>query len=153
MSTAKSRLMDESCLNTSLWINPCWWWIWPKSFWCLPLSPTLSLPTQFTECYQKLVRSEETCFLSYFHHFMSGCCAFRLSSPSPGPFSLTTLWEKVCMIYTEGAWEETKRREGAAENTLVWSQRDIPSCWAAMFHNVGCVTAEEHVPGMVYVLQ
>lgn len=36
--TAMSSLMNESCRQTTHWIKPCGWWIWPKSLCCLPLS-------------------------------------------------------------------------------------------------------------------
>lgn len=44
--------------------------------------------------------------------------AVPLYNSSPGPLRLVFL-EKVCVIYREGAEEETERREGAADSTLV----------------------------------
>lgn len=44
--------------------------------------------------------------------------AVPLYTPSPGPLCLV-FPEKVCVIYREGAEEETARREGAPDNTLV----------------------------------
>lgn len=94
VGTAKSRLMTESCCQTTHWIKPCEWWIWPKSLWCLPLSPSLSLSPshaysqEFIKCHQSLVRSEGTCFPSCFHHFMSNRNVFPMSNPPPRPSSL-----------------------------------------------------------------
>lgn len=38
-------------------------------------------------------------------------------------------------LHREGSWEETERREGAADSTLVRSPRGSPSCEEATFHN------------------
>lgn len=70
-------------------VNPCGWWIWPEPL-VVPTSPSLppspgsvSSPRPRTRVHQSLVWSEETCFLSCFHHFTSDRNVFPLSYPFP----------------------------------------------------------------------